>query len=119
MTRDRTETPLDELNTILDRERQALLTGDLERLTGLLAPKEDLLTLIGDLKLTDTAMIEEMNSKLRRNQQLLDGALDGIRSVAARLASLRDSTGAFETYGADGKRRDLPVSPDTSVERRA
>ena len=56
---------------------------------------------------------------MRHNQLLLDGALEGIRAVAKRMARLRDVKGALETYGADGKRRDIPLGPESSVERRA
>ncbi|MDG1170846.1 MAG: flagellar biosynthesis protein FlgN [Sulfitobacter sp.] len=114
-----TETTVAELHDLLDAERQALLAGDLEALNSLLTPKEALIEAINDLELTDIPQIEMLDRKLRHNQLLLDGALEGIRAVAKRMARLRDVKGALETYGADGKRRDIPLGPESSVERRA
>lgn len=108
-----------ELNDLLDAEREALLQGDLEALNRLLTPKEQLIEAMNTLTVEETPELAKLDSKLRRNQLLLDGALEGIRAVANRMARLREVKGAFETYGADGKKRDIPLGPETSVERRA
>ena len=63
--------------------------------------------------------MQMLDCKVRRNQLLMDGALEGIRAVSSRLAKLREVKGALETYGADGKKRDIIATTETSVERRA
>ncbi len=118
MAETNTETSV-KLNEILDEEREALLRGDLEKLSALLVPKETLIEAMNSIPQADLNAVRILDGKVRRNQALLDGALEGIRSVAHRMARLRDVKGALETYGADGKRHDIPLGPDSSVERRA
>lgn len=116
---DNADTTLNALDALLDSEREALLRGDLEKLAELLVPKEDLIEALSQVPDRDAAAIRQLDRKVRRNQMLMDGALEGIRSVASRLARLREVKGALETYGADGKRRDIAAHSTTSVERRA
>ncbi|MEP5731436.1 MAG: flagellar biosynthesis protein FlgN [Sulfitobacter sp.] len=108
-----------ELHELLDAEREALLKGDLEKLNEMLSPKEALIDAIIDAELKDRAALEVLDTKVRRNQLLLDGALEGIRAVASRMAKLREVRGTLETYGADGKKHDIPLQVDSSVEHRA
>jgi len=109
----------EELSDLLDAEREALLQGDLEKLNALLVSKETLMEAMNTVPQTDLTMMQMLDSKVKRNQLLLDGALEGIRAVAARMARLREVRGALETYGADGKRHDIPLEADSSVEHRA
>lgn len=111
--------PLTELSELLDQEREALLKGDLEKLGALLVPKEALIDALNVGPQPDSEAIRQLDRKVQRNQLLMDGALEGIRAVAARLAKLREVKGALETYGADGRKRDLPSPVESSVERRA
>lgn len=117
-TNDTSETA-QELHTLLDQEREALIEGDLAKLAELLTPKEALIDAMGALPLADLDDLQALDLKVRRNQLLFDSALEGIRAVASRLASLREVKAAFETYGADGRKHDILPEPDTSVERRA
>ena len=107
------------LGRLLDAEREVLLSGDLEGLAALLTPKEELIDALNAQADPDAALIVEIGSKLRRNQLLLDGALEGIRAVSSRLAELRAVKATLETYGADGKKHDILAHPESSVERRA
>ena len=113
------EQSIHDLNKLLDAERQALLDGDLEELSKLLGTKTALINALNEHPQSDLVALEKLDGKVRRNQLLLDGALEGIRSVASKLAKLREIKGTLETYGADGKRRDIVSDPETSVERRA
>lgn len=119
MRPERADAPLTELDNLLNAEREALLAGDLEKLGSLLEPKETLIERMNSLRQFDLPAIKDLSRKVRRNQLLLNGALEGIRAVSSRLAKLRDVKGAFETYGADGKKRDITAVAETSVERRA
>ncbi len=108
-----------ELNELLDAEREALLQGDLESLNDLLVPKETLIAAMRDVPQTDLSAMQALDQKVKRNQLLLDGAMEGIRAVAQRMSQLREGRGALETYGADGKRHDISLGAETSVEHRA
>jgi len=109
----------EKLSNLLDDEREALLRGDLERLNDLLVPKEALIEAMNLVPQTDLTTMQELDGKVKRNQLLLDGALEGIRAVALRMAQLREVKGALETYGADGKRREIELESESSVEHRA
>lgn len=108
----------EELSDLLDAEREALLKGNLEKLNELLAPKETLIEAMNAVPQTDLSKMQMLDGKVNRNQLLLDGALDGIRAVAQRMARLREVKGALETYGADGKRHNIQPESDSSVEHR-
>jgi flagellar biosynthesis/type III secretory pathway chaperone len=110
---------LEALNSLLDEEREALLGGDLDHLSSLLASKEALIEEMNATPQSDLAAVQTLDAKVKRNQLLLDGAMEGIRAVAQRLAHLRESKGALETYGRDGKRYNIQLAADSSVEHRA
>ncbi|MFK7834741.1 MAG: flagellar export chaperone FlgN [Sulfitobacter sp.] len=118
MTQNKTNKTVSELADLLDAEREALLAGDLEKLNDLLVPKEALIDAMGDLHKPDAETLDALGTKVERNQLLLDGALEGIRAVATRMAKLREVKGTLETYGADGKKRDIPLQAESSVEHR-
>ncbi|MEM7519452.1 MAG: flagellar biosynthesis protein FlgN [Pseudomonadota bacterium] len=107
------------LQELLDNERAALIAGDFETLADLLTSKEALMETLGKVPLDNLPELQALDEKARQNQLLFDSALEGIRTVAARLAKLREVKAAFETYGADGKKHDIKPEPETSVERRA
>ena len=107
-----------ELSHLLDAEREALLKGDLEKLDALLGSKEALIETMNAVPQTDLSVMQMLDSKVKRNQLLLDGALEGIRAVAVRMARLREVKGTLETYGEDGKRRDIQLDIESSVEHR-
>ena len=118
MTANSNATTTEELSDLLVAEREALLKGDLEKLNALLVSKESLIEAINAVPQTDLSTMEMLDKKVKRNQLLLDGAREGIRAVAARMARLREVKGALETYGADGKRHDIQLDIDSSVEHR-
>lgn len=107
------------LDSLLEQERAFLLEGDLEGLGTLMPAKEKLVELL----LSDVAgnrdQIVPLEGKLQRNQLLLDGALDGIRSVAARLAALRQVRTALDTYDARGRKQTVDIASNSKVEKRA
>ncbi|KIN63009.1 FlgN-like protein [Sulfitobacter noctilucicola] len=119
MSAGRNSQKITELNELLDAEREALLKGDLESLQAFFVPKEALIDAMNEVPQTDLAAMRLLDQKVKRNQKLMDGTMEGIRSVATRIANLKDVKGALETYGADGKRRDISLGIDASVERRA
>ena len=57
--------------------------------------------------------------KVRRIHLLLDGAREGIREVAGRMAELRRLRNGLETYGSDGRKHNVDVRTEHTLERRA
>ena len=110
---------LDELDDLLDSERAVLMSGNLEKLTRMVARKEALIGALNQADHTDFVVLKALDAKVRRNQQLLDGALEGIRSVARRMATLRRVRSSLDTYDASGRKRNVEIGGDPSVEKRA
>ncbi len=109
----------EKLDALLEQERAFLLEGDLEGLGTLMPAKEKLVDLLlGDVQ-NNREKIRPLEGKLQRNQLLLDGALEGIRSVAARLAALRQVRSALDTYDAQGQKKRVEMEPSPNFEKRA
>ncbi|WP_407493727.1 flagellar protein FlgN [Pseudooceanicola sp. MF1-13] len=111
--------PFAELDTLLDRERSALVEGDLQQLSMLLERKEQLLEEIAKTEGPANKGLEALQGKAIRNQALLDSALQGIRSVANRFATLRRIRKSLETYDEFGHKSSLPALSENKVEKRA
>jgi hypothetical protein len=110
---------LSKLEALLEQERTFLLEGDLEGLGTLLPAKEHLMDLLLDNSDANRDKILPLESKLQRNQLLLNGALDGIRTVANRLAALRQVRTALDTYDAQGRKQRVVTQNKQQVEKRA
>lgn len=110
---------VDELDVLLDAERQAVLSGNLDEMARLLERKEALIDLLGQLDAEDSAVISNIQDKLSRNQLLLDGALQGIRRASARLAAVRKVRRSLETYGEDGQKKTIDAQITHQLEKRA
>lgn len=110
---------MDAFQELLEEERRILLRGDLEALAALLPKKESLVETLLETSGWDRDMIGPVEEKLKRNQLLLDGALDGIRAVAARLAALRQVRSALDTYDARGRRQSVKTPVKNHLEKRA
>ena len=110
---------IETLDELLDDERDALLEGNLDQVSRLVARKETLIERLAQVDRTDRGAILELNVKFERNQALLRSALEGIRSVTRRLAMLRRVRTSLDTYDSRGARRSIEMSPETSVEKRA
>lgn len=120
MTADTENAPeIEALTDLLEEERSALLRGDLDATAALLPEKERLLAALPEAAAPKAAPLQELAKRVACNQLLLEGALEGLRSVTERLAALRRVRDSLETYGADGKRRRHGTSPRRALERRA
>ena len=112
-------TEAEQLETLLEKERALLLEGNLVGLGILLPEKEKLMdALLEDVE-TSSKRFSPLEGKLHRNQLLLDGALDGIRAVSERLASLRHVRTTLDTYDAHGRRQQVKTHNTQQVEKRA
>lgn len=107
------------LDALLERERNALIDGDLAAISELIEEKEGLLDQIAALDGAGKRGLEDLQGKAIRNQALLDSALRGIRNVASRFAALRKVRKSLETYDEKGRKTSLAALPENKVEKRA
>ncbi|MEX0369537.1 MAG: flagellar biosynthesis protein FlgN [Tateyamaria sp.] len=119
MKDDRLAPLLDELDDLLDAERQALLDGKLDQVERMFKRKTALMDALGNPEPGDETRIEDVRSKLLRNRDLLGSAAEGIRSVAQRLATVRRVRHSLETYDERGQRKSVNLTPGSSLEKRA
>ncbi|WP_127113127.1 hypothetical protein [Shimia sediminis] len=104
---------------LLDREKRALLTGNLGVLTEIAGEKEKLLKQLGPLAGASTDALTGLKGKIERNQVLLSGALEGIREVSERIKTLRRVKRSLETYDQSGQRSVVTTDLGQRVEKRA
>ena len=119
MTDDTMQALIDRLDTLLEEERRALLAGDLDAIGGLLSQKERLIDALNAATPGAQHDLGPVQDKVARNQALLDGALQGIRKVAARMAAFRKIRRTLETYDESGRKMILQADVDHKVEKRA
>lgn len=110
---------IDALDQLLDNERQALIQGNLEKISDLIAVKQSLFDQINALDVGGRNELEAVQKKVTRNQALLSSALEGIRAVASRMADLRRVRSGLETYDRRGQKKNFDTQPNSSVEKRA
>ena len=119
MTIQRTNELFGALADLLDEEREALLTGDLERVGRMFESKETLIEELSRIEEFEAEALTGLQSKMRRNQDLLDSALEGIRAVAGRLAEMRRVRTTLDTYDSKGSKKSIEIAKDGTVEKRA
>jgi hypothetical protein len=107
------------LDDLLDRERSALLDGDLDAVSRSLREKERLIDALNGIRPAGEDILGAIRDKVQRNQVLLDGALDGIRAVADRMSALRRIRETLETYDQSGHRTVIEGLRKGRVEKRA
>ena len=110
---------INRLDDLLEAERDALLQGDLDKIPVMLEEKETLIDALNDNGPETKAGLQELQIKVERNQALLDGALQGIRKVAARMAAFRRIRRSLETYDESGQKRTIQGDVERRVEKRA
>lgn len=110
---------IDDLDQILDRERSALMSGDLGKLEELLAKKEKTISKLNTVSDLEREALAPVHSKMSRNQLLLDSAMEGIRAVAARMAELRRIRKGLDVYDKRGQRARFGTRESSKLEKRA
>lgn len=119
MTNDASTALFQELDSLLEVERAALLSGDLEQIGVLMLEKERLIEELSIIEELESGHLHTLTGKMKRNQDLLDSALEGIRAVAGRLAALRRVRNTLDTYDSNGEKHAIHVAKDGVVEKRA
>lgn len=107
------------LDELLDAERRALLSGELDKIARLHDRKSALVEDLSKLDLKDQEQLRDLSQKVGRNQELLTSALDGIRAVAKRLAAVRHVRENLETYDERGKKNTVATNVKKTLEKRA
>lgn len=107
-----------QLNELIQTENAALLAGDFDTISDLLERKE---TLVQELAESDVNPNElaALQIGMRRNQELFDHALAGIRHVASRLGDLQTIRRSMNTYNAYGHSLTIDAPQKNTLERRA
>ncbi len=107
------------LDDLLEREREALLNGDLDAISRLLEEKEELFDRLNTMSQERSPDLSALKGKVQRNQALLDNALKGIRAVAARMSAMRKIRRSLDTYDETGKRTTIEGQKAAQLEKRA
>ena len=107
------------LEDVLERERTALITGDLEMISRMVDSKNSIINRLNDDMTLDHGSLRTVQSKLERNQALLNSAKDGIRYVADRIKAMKEASEKFETYDRNGYRMNVRMRRNPNVERRS
>lgn len=119
MTDTRVTDITDALDDYLERERAALLAGDLELLVRLANEKEALIDALSQSASVPRAVLQRLQTKIEGNQALFESALDGIRTVARRLGAMRRARSELETYTRDGRKTMVNQSHPRKLEKKA
>lgn len=107
------------LDTCLEREKAALLIGDLDGIAPLMAEKSGLIAQLNALGATEGNDLSDLKRKAERNQVLLNGALEGIRRVSDRMQVMQSLRHSFDTYDQGGNRQTIEGQVVRHVEKRA
>jgi flagellar biosynthesis/type III secretory pathway chaperone len=106
------------LQDLIEAERNALLAGDFDRISDIMEEKQ---ALVDDLDegSVDSDALDTVRDGLRRNHELFDEALSGLRNVAARLGDLNRVRKSINTYDSEGRKRQIDAPAVKRLERRA
>lgn len=110
---------IDELDELLEQERESLKRGELSNLGELLAKKEHLFEQLHKLDDLEQGSLDEMHNKIHRNQGLLKNAMQGIKAVANRLQQMRKVRTGLEVYDQSGRRSCYSTTGALKLEKRA
>lgn len=106
------------LEDLLDREKEAVLCGNLDALRGLVAEKTVLINRIRRDSLPESRL-EILRKKARRNRTLLEAAQKGIGSVLRQISTPPGRARSFQTYDMNGTSRKLENLKRNGLEKRA
>lgn len=116
---DTSDALIDALDDLLETERRAVMEGDLDRFAQILEEKVALIDRLNAIEAPSPDELGTVRDKIKRNQDLLESSLKGIRSVADRMAELRRIQQNMSTYDRSGKRRQISSPRGGQLEKRA
>lgn len=94
--------PIAELETLLARERDALLAGEFGGLEAFGARKESLFRRL-DARRGTPARLAALKAQSERNGELLTAAARGLKTAMRRVAEIRSAHGPLKTYSPNGE----------------
>ena len=110
---------IEQMHDLLDRERIALMRGQLEEVGRLFELKQSLIDRIGSSEDPDRDDLETVHTKVIRNQALLNGAMEGIRAVSDRISEMQKVKQGLDTYDKSGRRFTIGKTAQGQVKKRA
>lgn len=113
----RREDSVKQMTRVLEEERDALITGALERLEALAGRKERALEQLRS-KSPEEQEMTALHEMAQSNQRLLDAAAEGLRAGFQRIAQLQESLRGWRAYDSQGQRSAIGASSG-SLERKA
>ena len=119
MISEETQGTIAALETLLERERSALIAGDFDALVDQFDEKKTLIDRLNGSGEAVDVSLSGLQAKALRNQALLDSALRGIRSVANRMNTLSRIRQTLDTYDESGQRQTIEGQPSRKMEKRA
>jgi len=119
MTRSNQSDLINQIETILEKEYNALINGELEALVKLLEQKKSLIETLSATPLRAEGNIKTLQTKAIRNQAMLESATRGIKTVANRLSTLQKVRRSLDTYDAHGQRQTIQGTTKATLEKRA
>ena len=90
------------LEAVLDAECDALKQGHYDALDPLVERKATLMQDVLDCEDLPETALHELKSRISRNQDLIDMAMQGVRAVTQRMQDLHRARDRFETYDKNG-----------------
>ena len=107
-----------QLDTLITEEHESLVEGDCDKIEGILTRKEDLISEL-DKHPVEADELEPLRARLRRNHELFDEVLAGLRNVAARLGELNRARKTIHTYDSFGRKQSIDAAQNKQLEKRA
>ncbi len=107
----------DLIEDLLDREQQAALAGNLEALARIIPEKTRLMRQISQMT-HRLKRLDHLQTKARRNQELLVAVSQGIKSASNHLAGLQKKKLPLRTYDALGSSQEI-LQRRSVLEKRA
>lgn len=92
-----------QISDLLDNEHDMLLAADFEKLKGIAAKKEELVSSLSmRAREKNPALTSELQIKAKQNARLYEAALLGLKLATTRLSELRTTLGELKTYDDRG-----------------
>lgn len=93
----------DKLESVLEQEYHALLSGSLDQIETLGREKLGLLERMSELSVRELESFITFRDRLFRNQNLAQSAIAGMRKAINRTKDITDVSSGLRTYGPDGQ----------------
>ena len=94
------------IETLLKKEKLAILSADFDTLDSLYPRKVSLLAKLEETQVAP-ASLERIKAQLARNNRMLLSTAKGIKTAQVALKNLRSRDNVFHAYGPEGQTKDI------------